>query len=121
MPKKYYWKVVHKTNAKDEFTSLFVTQGKFCLKYKVGEIARSSIPETGVLVFRTRKQARCYKSNNGSESILKVSPQGKVIKNPVRYNWIELSECGKKVLSAIKDFPPGTVGLEAVKVIERVW
>jgi hypothetical protein len=117
MKTKYYWKVVE-TGSNGVFKSFIVCSGRHCLTYQVGKITKTSVPETGVLVFKTRYQARAFRKQAGSSyssTILKVIPIGPKIEVPAYYDPFDLEYDVKT--SGTPAFPEGTVAFDSVKVV----
>lgn len=115
--KKIYWKVVNYYSPYKSISAV-VSWGKFCSHYEIGKITKSKVPETGLLVFDTREQARNFKNLYG-QAILKVVPAGKEIFYPVYYDPFSMRNNDEKNASSNSMFPPGTRAFDAVKVIGK--
>lgn len=118
MKNRCYWKVVRVVGG--DYFSRVISKGKYKIHYRIGEIAKSRIPESGIFCFSTRQQARKYNKNVENTAVLKVIPTGEQITMPAVYNYWDI-ECGyKNGYNVFNTFlPSGTVCFSEIKVIEK--
>lgn len=140
---KYYWKVVAKNG--DRLVSSIAHIGKFSVDYKLGGISypHPDLPNSKLLVFNTRREARRFKKIISHT----VSPYSEIYKvevtkpvtinklcylsifnahyysssDKIKYLWSNDSQSNKLFIDQLNETPDGTIGVDSVKLIERVW
>ena len=121
MKKKHYWKVVRVTDAK-EYTSCMVNKGKYMATYKVGEYISAPIITNGLLVFRTRKDARSFMYfnclNDENMQIFRVKVRGNQILNPIKYYVYDLVR-SDRFKHSNNVFPEGTCAFPEVMLVNK--